>query len=287
MKFIKMQAYGNDYVYVPLFDQEMSNPSKWARFLSHRHFGVGSDGMVLVCPSGVADFRMRIFNPDGSEAEMCGNALRSTGMLVYEKGYTNKTEFTVETLGGIKRIYLDVKNERVDNITAAIGAPILSADEVPVKTFDKNHHCLNVPVPVLDTTLLLNAISLGNPHCVVFVKDAFNFDIDKYGPAVECLDVFPRKANVEFVQVVDDHNLRMRTWERNCGETLACATGCSAATVCGFLTGRCSNETTVHQLGGDIHIKYDTDEDCIYMTGKSAFVFEGEADINAYEEFEL
>lgn len=287
MKFIKMQAYGNDYVYVPLFDQNMDNTSKWARFLSHRRFGIGSDGMVLVCPSEVADFRMRIFNPDGSEAEMCGNALRSTGMLVFEKGYTKKTEFTVETLGGIKRIFLDVKDGKVNNITAAIGAPILLADDVPVKTFDENRHCLNVPVPVLDTTLLLNAISLGNPHCVIFVKDAFGFDIEKYGPAVENLSVFPKKANVEFVQVIDDHNLRMRTWERNCGETLACATGCSAATVCGYLTGRCSNETTVHQLGGDIDIRYNIEEDCIYMTGKSAFVFEGEADINAYKEFEL
>ena len=286
MKFIKMQAYGNDYVYVPMFEQTMDDPARWAKFLSHRRFGVGSDGMVLVCPSEKADFRMRIFNPDGSEAEMCGNALRSTGMLVYEKGYTDKKEFTVETIGGIKRIYLDVVDGRVNNITAAIGAPVLSADEVPVNTFDENRHCLNVPVPVWDTTLLLNAISLGNPHCVVFVKDAFNFDIDKYGPAVENLKVFPKKANVEFVQVVDDHNLKMRTWERNCGETLACATGCSAATVCGYLTGRCSNETTVHQLGGDITIKYDIDENCIYMTGKSAFVFEGEADINAYKEFE-
>lgn len=285
MKFVKMHSYGNDYVYVPLLDCDMEEPSAWARFLSHRRFGVGSDGMVLICPSDVADFKMRIFNPDGSEAEMCGNALRSTGMLVFEKGYTEKTEFTVETLGGIKRIFLDVKNGKVDNITAAIGAPILEADRVPVTVSNDKDQCLNVPIQVLDKTFYINAISLGNPHCVVFVEDAFGFDIDKYGPAVECHPVLPKKANVEFVQVLDHGNLRMRTWERNCGETLACATGCSAATVCGYLTGRCGAETTVHQLGGDIDIRYDTKENCIYMTGKSNIVFDGEADINAYKEF--
>lgn len=287
MKFTKMQAYGNDYVYVPLLDTDMENPSKWARFLSHRRFGVGSDGMVLICPSAVADFRMRIFNPDGSEAEMCGNAIRSTGMLVYEKGYTNKTVFTIETLGGIKTVFLDVKNDHVVNITAAIGAPILEYKKVPATVCDEKGSCLSVPIKVLDRTFYINAISLGNPHCVVFVDDAFGFDIDKYGPAVECHEVLPQKANVEFVQVVDEKNLRMRTWERNCGETLACATGCSAATVCGYLTGRCGPETTVHQLGGDIGIKYNTEENCIYMTGASVIVFDGEADYNAFEEFDL
>jgi len=206
--------------------------------------------------------------------------------LVYEKGYTNKTKFTVETLGGIKRIFLDIKDGKVDNITAAIGAPILEANEVPVTTYNEKGVCLDMPIEVIDKTFYINAISLGNPHCVVFVEDAFGFDIDKYGPAIECHPVLPKKANVEFVQVMDSKNLRMRTWERNCGETLACATGCSAATVCGYLTGRSGPETTVHQLGGDIDIKYNTAENCIYMTGKSAFVFDGVADINAFKEFE-
>lgn len=286
MKFTKMQSYGNDYVYVPLFDAEMEDPSKWARFLSHRRFGVGSDGMVLICPSDKADFRMRIFNPDGSEAEMCGNALRSTGMLVYEKGYTRRTVFTVETIGGIKTVFLDLKDGHVSNITAAIGAPVLEHGKIPATVCDADGHCLNVPIEVLGETVHINAISLGNPHCVVFVDDAFGFDLPKYGPAVECHKVFPRKANVEFVEVVDSANLRMRTWERNCGETLACATGCSAATVCGFLTGRCGSETTVHQLGGDIGIRYDTKENCIYMTGASQIVFDGEADLYAFKEFD-
>ncbi|MBQ7047949.1 MAG: diaminopimelate epimerase [Clostridia bacterium] len=285
MKFTKMQAYGNDYIYISLFDQEMTNHGAWARYVSHRRFGVGSDGMVLICPSEVADFRMRIFNPDGSEAEMCGNALRSTGMYVYEKGLTNKPNFTVETIGGIKKIFLDVENGKVKNITAAIGAPILNPSAIPVNCDGSRNNALGIKVKALDKEFVLNAISLGNPHCVVFVDDAFNFPIDKYGIAIEKHPVFPKGANVEFVEIVDDNNLRMRTWERNCGETLACATGCSAATVCGYLCGKCSNETTVHQLGGDIGIKYNTDEDCIYMTGRSWFVFDGTVDDNAYKEF--
>ena len=285
MLFTKMQAYGNDYIYVSLFNQQMSNHSAWARFLSHRRFGIGSDGMVLICPSEVADFRMRIFNPDGSEAEMCGNALRSTGMYVYEKGLTNKQAFTVETLGGIKQIFLDVKDGKVINITAAIGAPIFDAREIPATQHDNNGNCIGVKVSAAGREFVLNAISLGNPHCVVFVEDAFNFPVEKYGPAIEKHPIFPAGANVEFVQVLDGNNLRMRTWERNCGETLACATGCSAATVCGFVTGRCENKTTVHQLGGDIKIEYKIDEDCIYMTGRSWFVFDGDADNNSYKEF--
>lgn len=285
MTFTKMQAYGNDYIYVPLFQQEMTEHSAWARFLSHRRFGIGSDGMVLICPSNVADFRMRIFNPDGSEAEMCGNALRSTGMYVYEKGLTNKKCFTVETLGGIKKIFLETEGKKVTNITAAIGSPILSATKIPATQSDINGNCLGVKITAIDKEFYLNAISLGNPHCVVFVDNAFEFPIEKYGPAIEKHPIFPAGANVEFVQVVDDNNLRMRTWERNCGETLACATGCSAATVCGYLTGRCDSQTTVHQLGGDIMIDYKTDEDCIYMTGRSWFVFDGEADNDSYKEF--
>ncbi len=285
MIFSKMQAYGNDYIYVPLVSQNMANHDAWARFFSHRRFGIGSDGMVLICPSDVADFRMRIFNPDGSEAEMCGNALRSTGMYVYEKGLTDKTEFTVETLGGIKRIYLDADGRKVKNITAAIGAPILEAQRIPSLGVNADGRCLNVKITALDKEFFVNAISLGNPHCVVFVDDAFGFPIEKYGPAIERHEIFPARANVEFVQVLDANNLRMRTWERNCGETLACATGCSAATVCGFLTDRCSNKTTVHQLGGDIQIEYNTDENCIYMTGRSWFVFDGVVNDNAYKEF--
>ncbi len=287
MKFTKMQAYGNDYIYIELLDQEMVNPSAWARLVSHRHFGIGSDGMILICPSELADFRMRVFNPDGSEAEMCGNALRSTGKFVYCKGYTDKQDFTIETIGGIKRIHLHLEDGEVVNITAAIGAPILEAEKVPVTVMNADKRCMDIATRVLDRTFVISAISLGNPHCAVFVDDAFGIDIEKYGPAIERSLIFPKRANIEFVEVVDEHNVKMRTWERNCGETLACATGCSTATVCGYLTGRCSNEVTVHQLGGDIHIKYNTEEDCIYMTGKSEFVCDGYIDDALVKEFKL
>ncbi len=282
-----MQAYGNDYIYIELLEQEMENPSAWAKLVSHRHYGVGSDGMILICPSICADFRMRVFNPDGSEAEMCGNALRSTGKYVYAKGYTNKDCFTVETIGGIKKINLHITDGEVVNITAAIGAPILESDKVPTTLKNSMNQCMDIRLEVIDKSFVLSAISLGNPHCVVFVDDAFGIDIEKYGPAVERHPAFPKRANIEFVQVVDAHNLKMRTWERNCGETLACATGCSAATVCGFLTGRCSSETTVHQLGGDIDIKYNIEENCIYMTGESHFICDGVIDDSLIEEFSI
>lgn len=287
MKFTKMQAYGNDYIYIELIDQTMDDPSSWAKLVSHRHYGVGSDGMILVCPSDIADFKMRVFNPDGSEAEMCGNALRSTGKFVYTKGYTNKSNFTVETLGGIKTIDLHIQNGKVVNITAAIGAPILESSKVPTDLKNGDGQCMNIALEVIDKTFTLSAISLGNPHCVVFVDDAFGIDIEKYGPAIERHPAFPKRANVEFVEIVDSHNIKMRTWERNCGETLACATGCSAATVCGFLTDRCSNEVTVHQLGGDIDIKYNTEENCIYMTGESEFVCDGIIDDSLVKEFSI
>lgn len=281
MKFTKMHAYGNDYVYVPLFEQEMDDPSRWARFLSRRRFGVGGDGMVLICPSEKADFRMRVFNPDGSEAEMCGNALRSTGMWLYEKGRTKKEVFTVETLAGIKTIYLQIEGGHVADITAAIGAPAFEREKVPVTLSDADGNCLGVPLRVLDKTLYINAVSLGNPHCVIFVDDVLNFDVTKYGRAVEHSDVFPQRANVEFVQALDSGNLRLRTWERGCGETMACGTGCSASTVCGFMTGRNGAEVTVHQLGGDIKIRYDTRENCIYMTGGAVIVYDGEVPSDA------
>ncbi len=287
MKFTKMQAYGNDYIYIQLFDQQMDNPSAWAKLVSHRHYGIGSDGMILICPSDIADFRMRVFNPDGSEAEMCGNALRSTGKFVYTKGYTNKMCFTVETIGGIKTIILHIENGNVVNITAAIGAPILDSSKIPATVHNQNGQCLDIPISVYDKTFIISALSLGNPHCAVFVDDAFGIDIEKFGPAIEQSPIFPNKANVEFVEVVDDHNLKMRTWERNCGETLACATGCSCVTVCGYLTGRCSNETTVHQLGGDIDIKYNIEENCIYMTGESNFICDGIIDDSLVKEFSL
>lgn len=273
IRFTKMQAYGNDYVYIDTLTQELSNLNKLSEFVSKRHFGICSDGMILVCPSEVADFRMRVFNPDGTEAEMCGNAVRSVGMLVYEKGFTNKTEITVETLGGIKKIYLTLKDGHVSNITANIGEPVLEAAKVPAVTGSKRF---------LDKTVILDgrkfsttAISLGNPHCVSFVDDLDFLDLEKYGPLMENNELFPNRINAEFCQVVNRTHLKLRTWERGTGETLACATGCSTCTVGGVLTGRCDRKVSVEQLGGVTEVEWNETDNCIYITAPSNIVFDG------------
>ena len=285
LNFTKMQALGNDYIYVELLTQRMENPSAWARFLSRRRFGVGSDGMILICPSAKADFRMRVFNPDGSEAEMCGNALRSTAKLVYEKGFTSKTAFTVETLGGIKELFLTLEDGHVSMITASLGAPILESARVPVTLDGGDGRCIDRPVEAAGRLFRITAVSMGNPHCATFADDAAELDLPLYGAAIETHPVFPQKANVEFVRVIDENTLFMRTWERNCGETLACGTGCCVATVAGVLTGRCAPKTAVRQLGGVIHIEWDRAADNLLMTGPSEIVFDGTADERAAQAF--
>lgn len=276
-----MQAYGNDYVYIEIITQKMENPPTWARFVSDRHFGVGSDGMILICPSEKAEFGMRVFNPDGSEAEMCGNALRSVAKYVYAKGFTNKTDFSIETIGGIKKLHLDVENNnKVVMITAELGAPGLYHKIVPTTAHNSEGRCIDYPIEVEGRTFYITAVSMGNPHCVAFVDDVMSLDLQKYGSAIECHPYFPQKINVEFAQVIDKNNALLRTWERNCGETLACGTGCCVTTIGGFLTSRLSNEVTVHQLGGDIQIKWDTKNDNIFMSGKSEIVFDGEIENN-------
>ena len=282
MKFTKMQAFGNDYVYIELLTQEMESPSRYARFLSSHHFGIGSDGMILICPSDKADFRMRVFNPDGSEAEICGNAIRSVGKLVYAKGFTTKTEITIETLGGTKDIFLHVKNGEVENITAKWGAPILEWDRIPVSQNSTIEH----PLEIYGRTFQMTSVSMGNPHSATFCEDVETLDLKKYGSAIECNPYFPEKANIEFVKVIDRKNLFLRTWERNCGETLACGTGCCVSTVAGVLTGRCDREVSVHQLGGITKIKWDEKENCLYMTAPSEIVFDGTVDDEALECFE-
>ncbi|MBO4343527.1 MAG: diaminopimelate epimerase [Clostridia bacterium] len=273
LKFTKMQAYGNDYVYIETITQNIKNLNELSRFLSDRHYGVGGDGMILICPSNIADFRMRVFNPDGTEAEMCGNGIRSVGKYVYDKGFTTKTEFTVETLGGIKRIYLDVKGGKAVNITAEIGAPILEAKRVPVLC--ETEKCIDYPVRLGDKDFITTAISLGNPHCVTFIDDVDNFELAKYGPLMENHKIFPRRVNAEFCEVVNKRTLKLRTWERGTGETLACATGCSTCVVGGVLTGRCERKTEVHQIGGITLIEWEEKTDNIYMTAPSKIVFDG------------
>ncbi len=271
--FTKMQAYGNDYVYVDAFRQRIQNPGELAKRISNRHLGVGSDGLVLICPSGDCDFRMRIFNPDGTEAQMCGNALRSAGMLVYEKGMIKKELLTVETLGGRQRVQLEVEEGRVANIRAAIGRPQLLAAKVPVRT--ELGQFLNQPLKILDTTFLISSISWGNPHTVVPVEHVEDFPVEKYGPALERAECFPERTNVTFVEVLEEGRLKIREWERGTGETLGCGTGCCAALVVMHLLGRCERSVMVEQPGGVLAAFWD-DQGVVHMRGPSHVVYEGE-----------
>lgn len=273
IKFTKMQAYGNDYVYIETLTQDLCNLPELAKFVSKRHFGICSDGMILVCPSEKADFRMRVFNPDGTEAEMCGNAVRSVGKLVFEKGFTDKTEISIETLGGIKKIYLTLSEGHVSNITANIGEPILDASKVPAVT--KSERFIDKTVILDGRKFSTTAISLGNPHCVSFIDDIDEIDLEKYGPLMENNQLFPARINAEFCQVIDRNTLKLRTWERGTGETLACATGCSTCAVGGVLTDRCNRRVSVHQIGGITEIEWNESDNCIYMTAPSEIVFDG------------
>jgi len=274
MKFTKMQALGNDYVYINCIDQELDNLSDCAIRLSNRHYGVGSDGMILICPSERADFRMRVFNPDGTEAEMCGNALRSVGKYVYDYGLTDQTAVTVETLGGFKRLQLSLTDGKVSMITADLGPPVLEPPLIPVDF--SGDSCIDHPLEVAGTLFRVTPVSMGNPHAVAFIDNVDEFDLARFGPAMECHPFYPRKVNAEFAQVVDRQNLKMRVWERGTGETLACGTGCCVSVVGGVLTGRCDRKVTVHQIGGELHIEWDDASGHLFLTGPSTRVFDGE-----------
>lgn len=278
-RFTKMQAYGNDYVYIDAINQKINNVHELAKYISNRHFGVGSDGLVLICKSDVADFRMRMFNPDGTEGEMCGNALRSLSKYVYDHKLTDKEELTIETLGGIQHVKLTVENGQAVNIEANIGKPVLDTTKIPVNT--DLPEFIEQEVKVLDKTFKITAVSWGNPHCVMFIDDVDNFDVEKYGKAIEYkTDLFPNKTNVTFAQVVDRHTLKMREWERGTGETIGCGTGCCTATVAAVLTGRCERNVNVHQIGGVLETNWDEKTGTMFMKGPSHTVFESEIDVD-------
>lgn len=273
IKFTKMQAYGNDYVYVDAISQKIDNPNDLAKKVSDRHFGIGSDGLVMLCPSEVGDFRMRMFNPDGTEGEMCGNALRSVSKFAYYLGYTKKEELTIETLGGMQHVFLTVENGEVVNITANIGKPRLLSSDVPVAT-DVMKFC-NQPIEILDKTFMASSLSWGNPHTVIFVDDTDSFEVSKYGPAIECAtNYFPNKTNVTFAQVVDENNIKIREWERGTGETIGCGTGCCTAVVYANILGLAGRNVDVEQIGGTLHVDWDED-DRVRMTGPSHVVYNG------------
>ena len=278
IKFTKMQACGNDYVYINAISQKLSKLDELARFVSDRHFAIGSDGMVLICPSEKGDFRMRMFNPDGTEGEMCGNALRSMSKYVYEHNLTDKTNLTIETLGGMQKVKLFVENGQVVNIEANIGEPRLSTKVIPVNT--NLDEFVEQEVEVLDKIFKISALSWGNPHCVIFVDDVANFDVHKYGSAIEHkTDLFPNKTNVTFAQVINRKYIKMREWERGTGETIGCGTGCCTAAVFSVITGRCDREVTVEQIGGNLEVNWDEATNTVFMKGPSHTVFESEIEV--------
>lgn len=277
MRFTKMQAFGNDYVYIDAIHQELKNLPELARFVSDRHFAIGSDGMVLICPSEKGDFRMRMFNPDGTEGEMCGNALRSVGKYVYDHRLTDKTELVIETLGGMQHLTLTVTDGLVSNIRADIGEPRLSTKVIPIHA--DMEEFIEQPVQVLDRTFNITAVSWGNPHCAMYVDSVAELDVERYGKTIEYMtSVFPNKTNVTFTEFVSRDYLKIREWERGTGETIGCGTGCATAVVAGVLTGRTDRKVTVEQIGGPLLIEWDEATNHLFMTGPSHTVFEAEID---------
>lgn len=272
-----MQAYGNDYVYIDAIHQELKNLPELARFVSDRHFAIGSDGMVLICPSQRGDFRMRMFNPDGTEGEMCGNALRSVGKYVYDHRLTDKTELVIETLGGMQHLSLKITEGLVSDICADIGEPRLSTKIIPVQS--SLEEFVGQPVKVLDRTFHITAVSWGNPHCAMYVESVADFEVEKYGKTIEYMtSVFPNKTNVTFAEFVRRDYIKIREWERGTGETIGCGTGCATAVVAGVLSGRCDRKVTVEQIGGPLLIEWDKETGHLFMTGPSHTVFESEID---------
>lgn len=276
-KFTKMHGLGNDYVYMDAIHQQIDNESDLAQFVSNRHFGIGSDGLILICKSNVADFKMRMFNSDGSEAEMCGNGIRCVGKFVYDKGLTNKNTITVETLAGIKTLVLNTKEGKVDTVRVDMGEPILEAKEIPVVS-DKNP-VTGLKLKAMDKEFSFTCVSMGNPHAITIVKDTETFEVEKYGKILEEDSVFPNKTNVEFVQIVDKEHIKMRVWERGSGETLACGTGACATAVACYLNNLTNRHSFIELLGGTLEIEWSKEDNHVYMTGPATTVFEGDLEV--------
>ena len=278
MKFTKMHGCGNDYVYVNCFEETIDDPGKVAKFVSDRHFGIGSDGMICICPSDKADFRMAMYNSDGSEGAMCGNGVRCIAKYVYDNGLTDKTTITIETKGGIKELKLTVEDEKVTWVRVDMEAPVMEASRIPA-IYDNLDEIIDQPVIVDGKAYKITCVSMGNPHGVVFVDSVDNLDLEKIGPKFENHPMFPDRVNTEFIEVIDENTLKMRVWERGAGETLACGTGACASAYAAYLTHRTGNKVLVHLTGGDLQIEYDEEKNTIYMTGPAVKVFDGEIEL--------
>lgn len=278
MKFTKMHGAGNDYIYVNCFEEKVIHPEEVSRFVSDRHFGIGGDGLVLIKPSVRADFEMAMYNADGSQGEMCGNAIRCVGKYVYDRGMTDKMQISIDTLAGIKYLDLTLENGKVSVVKVNMGAPCLDAEKVPVTADTKQ--VINEPIEVEGRTYHITAVSMGNPHCVIFMEeDVRKLNLEAIGPVFENHPRFPRRINTEFVNVLDDSTLRMRVWERGSGETLACGTGTCATAVAAVLNGKSKNEVTVQLIGGELQIAWAGGDAPVYMTGPAMTVFDGEIEL--------
>ena len=280
MKFEKMHAAGNDYIYVNLFEEQVENPEELSRRLSDRHFGVGSDGLVLIGPSVEGDFSMKMYNADGSEGLMCGNAARCVGKFLYERGWTTRKEIALQTKSGIKLLKLSVdrQTDSVESVRVNMGSAILSAEAAGSKGIFQSalNKMIDYPVQFDEQKYRITFVSMGNPHAVIFMNDIDELEIEKIGPKIEHLDLFPERTNVEFIEVIDSTHLKMRVWERGSGETLACGSGACAAVVAGVITGRSKPKASVNLKGGVLEVAWDRSANQVYLTGDAHFVFKGE-----------
>lgn len=276
MKFTKMHGCGNDYIYVNCMEKIIENPVKTAIQVSDRHFGIGSDGLILICPSDIADFRMEMYNADGSEGKMCGNGVRCIAKYVYEYGLTKKQQISVETKAGIKELDLTVQDGKVVLVKVNMGKAVFTASEIPVEADVDT--LIGYEVNVAGKEYYITCVSMGNPHAVTFVEDTKILPLEKIGPEFEHHKMFPDRVNTEFVQVLNRKEVSMRVWERGSGETLACGTGaCAVAAAC-VENGKTEREITVHLLGGDLLLRYEEDG-TVWMTGPAAIICDGEIDI--------
>lgn len=280
MKFTKMHGIGNDYVYINCFKEVVKDPAAVAKFVSDRHFGIGADGLILIKPSDIADCEMDMYNLDGSQGAMCGNGIRCVAKYVFDYGIVNKTSISIATRSGIKYLDLSVKDGRVSMVKVNMGSPILTASQIPVVS--SKEEVIDEPLEVDGTTYRITAVSMGNPHAIVYMDDVDSLEIDKIGPAFENHIAFPDRVNTEFVKVIDPHTVQMRVWERGSGETLACGTGACAVAVASILNGLTdgSRPVTVKLLGGNLQIFWDRQENLVYMTGPASTVFDGEIDLS-------
>ncbi len=274
MKFTKMQGCGNDYVYINGFTEKIGDKPAFVRAVSDRHFGVGGDGAIFINPSEEADFEMEMYNADGTRAEMCGNGIRCVAKYVYDKGLTDKKQISIVSFGNVKFVDLYVEDGLVRSVKVNMGAPVLEAKKVPVKS--AMERSVDEPITVKGKEYRMTCVSMGNPHAVVFMENIAKLDIASIGPLFENHEVFPNRTNTEFVEVVDRTHVNMRVWERGTGETLACGTGCCATVAACVLNGLTEDEVTVRVLGGEIDIRWDRNKNLIYMTGSAETVFEGE-----------